>query len=107
MPEYDKLVRDEIPDIVRESGETPVTHVAEGEEYRRRLREKLCEEAAEFRESGDLAELADVLDVVEAIRETEDVDPETVARHREEKTDERGGFAEGIVLERVESVPKG
>ncbi len=53
MPrEYDKLVRDDVPRIIRESGETPVTHVAEGDALDRRLRAKLVEEAAEFGEAG-------------------------------------------------------
>jgi predicted house-cleaning noncanonical NTP pyrophosphatase (MazG superfamily) len=99
---YDKLVRDEIPAIIRENDETPVTHVATGEEYRRRLREKLCEEAEEFRESGDTEELADVLEVIAAIREAEGLEAGELERLREEKADERGGFADGVVLERVE-----
>jgi len=102
VTEYDKLVRDRIPEIVRENDETPVTHVAEGEAYRERLREKLCEEAEEFRESGDPAELADVMEVLAAIREAEDLDAAEIERLREEKADERGGFADGVVLERVE-----
>jgi predicted house-cleaning noncanonical NTP pyrophosphatase (MazG superfamily) len=102
VTEYDKLVRDETPRIVRENDETPVTHVADGEEYRRRLREKLCEEAEEFRESAAPDELADVLAVVAAIREAEAFDAEEIDRLREEKADERGGFEDGVVLERVE-----
>jgi predicted house-cleaning noncanonical NTP pyrophosphatase (MazG superfamily) len=102
VTEYDKLVRDRIPEIVRENDETPVTHVAEGEEYRTRLREKLCEEAAEFRDSSDPEELADVMAVLAAIREAEDLNAAEIERLREEKADERGGFADGGVLERVE-----
>ena len=102
MTEYDKLVRDAIPSVIRENGETPVTHAAEGEEYRRRLREKLCEEAEEFRESGDPEELADVLEVFEAILDAAKIDETELADLRERKADERGRFSEGIVLERVE-----
>ncbi|WP_321112667.1 nucleoside triphosphate pyrophosphohydrolase [Halorussus salinisoli] len=102
MTEFDKLVRDRIPDIVRENDETPVTHVADGAEYRERLREKLCEEADEFRESGDPEELADVLEVLAAIRDAEDVERAELKRLREEKADERGRFDDGVVLERVE-----
>lgn len=101
MTEYHKLVRDRVPEIIHENGETPETHVAEDAEYRMRLREKLCEEAEEFRESGDTEELADVLDVVEAIRAAEDIDREELANLRKSKTNERGGFGDGIVLERV------
>ena len=102
MTEYDKLVRDHIPEIIRENGETPVTHVEEGYEYRMRLREKLCEEAEEFRESGNPEELADVLEVLAAIREVEGFEQAELEQLQEEKADERGRFSEGIVLERVE-----
>ncbi|WP_132058609.1 nucleoside triphosphate pyrophosphohydrolase [Halorussus amylolyticus] len=102
MTEYDKLVRDRIPEIIRENDETPVTHLAEGTAYRERLREKLCEEAAEFRESADPEELADVLEVVAAIRDAEGFDPDELEQLREAKADERGRFEDGVVLERVE-----
>lgn|GEM_PF-7022997 len=45
---YDKLVLDLIPDIIRLKGETPVTHIADEEEYGRRLKEKLREEVEEY-----------------------------------------------------------
>ncbi|WP_224449116.1 nucleoside triphosphate pyrophosphohydrolase [Haloprofundus salilacus] len=102
--EYEKLVRDDIPRIIRESGERPVTNVADGEEYRRRLAEKLVEEAEEFAESRDTEELADVCEVVDAIREALGVDDAELDRLRREKRDARGGFGRGIVLERVEPV---
>jgi predicted house-cleaning noncanonical NTP pyrophosphatase (MazG superfamily) len=100
--EYDKLVRDEIPAEIREDNETPVTHRAEGEEYRDRLAEKLVEEAEEFAEGRTVAELGDVLDVVDAICAARDVDRDYLDDMRATKTEERGGFVEGIVLERVE-----
>ena len=102
MTEYDKLVRDRIPEIVRENGETPITHEADGEEYARRLREKLVEEAEEYAEAGDPAELADVLEVIDAVRALDGVDPERVRELREAKAAERGRFDEGVVLDRVE-----
>ncbi|QLG28520.1 nucleoside triphosphate pyrophosphohydrolase [Halorarum halophilum] len=107
MPtEYDKLVRDRIPELVETNGETPVTRRVEGEEYGDYLAEKLVEEAREFRDARATdgedpdAELADVLEVMETLLDRGDRD--RVRRLREEKVAERGGFAEGIVLERVE-----
>ncbi|EJN58759.1 nucleoside triphosphate pyrophosphohydrolase [Halogranum rubrum] len=99
--EFDKLVRDNVPELIRQSGDTPETHVADDSEYRQRLREKLIEEATEFRETGATEELADVLAVVGAICRTDDIDREEVERLGREKTHERGGFEERIVLERV------
>ncbi|APW99423.1 hypothetical protein CHINAEXTREME_17325 [Halobiforma lacisalsi AJ5] len=100
--EYDKLVRDSIPEIIERNGETPVVHTAAEEEYERRLREKLDEEVAEFRESGEIEELADVLEVVHAIREQEGISAERLEELRAEKARDRGRFEERIVLERVE-----
>ena len=107
MPtEYDKLVRDRIPELVEANGETPVTRRVEGEEYDDYLAEKLVEEAHEFREAraDDGAdadrELADVLAVVGTLLDCGDRD--RVERLREEKAAERGGFSDGVVLERVE-----
>lgn len=100
--EYDKLVRDDIPAIVRENDETPETRRVDGVEYRDYLAAKLREEAAEFADSRDVEELADVLEVVRAIREERDVDAAALEEIREEKAAERGGFTDGVVLERVE-----
>jgi predicted house-cleaning noncanonical NTP pyrophosphatase (MazG superfamily) len=99
--EYDKLVRNRIPEVIEEDGETPVVHVADGEEYERRLREKLDEEVAEYQENGRVEELADVLEVVHALREREGLSAAELADIRAEKADERGRFADGIVLEEV------
>lgn len=97
--EYDKLVRDRIPDVVRADGETPIVRPVDDDEYERYLAAKLIEEAGEFREARDPAELADVIEVVEALLAATDRDE--VERLRAEKAAERGRFDDGVVLERV------
>lgn len=99
--EYDKLVRDAVPEIVRETGAEPETHVADDAEFRHRLGEKLVEEAREYAESDDPEELADVLAVVGAICRAADVDREELERIGREKAQERGTFDRQIVLERI------
>ncbi|WP_415382757.1 hypothetical protein [Halosimplex sp. TS25] len=99
--EYDKLVRDDIPRIIRENGDEPVTHEASGEEYRERLHEKLDEEVAEFHDDPSAGELADVLTVLDALGECHGLEAEEVERVRREKADERGAFDDGVVLEAV------
>ncbi|WP_312909064.1 nucleoside triphosphate pyrophosphohydrolase [Natronosalvus caseinilyticus] len=98
---YDKLVRDEIPTIVEANDERPITHVADDEEYDRRLLAKLEEECAEYREDRSLDELADVLEVVRACCVHEGWSTEELEERRREKAAERGGFEAGIVLEAV------
>jgi len=99
---FDKLVRDAIPEVIEDNGETPRTHVATGEEYRRRLHEKLDEEVAEFHDDPGAAELADVCEVLDALRACHDVDEDDVTARQREKADERGRFDDGVVLEAVE-----
>ena len=99
--EYDTLVRDRIPEIVRETGAEPETHVADDAEFRHRLGEKLVEEAREYAESDDPEELADVLAVVGAICRARGIDREELEEIGREKAMERGTFSERIVLKRV------
>ena len=102
VTEFDKLVRDDIPRVIRENGDEPETHEASGTEYRERLHEKLDEEVAEFHEDPSSAELADVRAVLDALRECHGIDGDEVERVRREKAAERGEFADSIVLESVE-----
>ena len=100
--EYDKLVRDRIPDLIEADDEMPITHVAGDDEYERRLLEKLDEEIAEYRESRRPDELADCLEVVYALGQQHDLSADDLRETRERKAAERGGFADRIVLEGVE-----
>ena len=100
--EYDKLVRDRIPEVVREDGETPVVHEVDGEAYRDRLAAKLVEEAEEYAESRNVEELADVLEVVDALENALDIEDGELVQRQAEKASKRGRFEDGVVLERVE-----
>lgn len=100
--EYDKLVRDRIPEIIEADGETPITHRADDTEYAGRLAEKLVEEATGYREDREPAELADLLAVVHAICDQQGISRDRLTELRREKAAERGGFEERIVLEAVE-----
>jgi predicted house-cleaning noncanonical NTP pyrophosphatase (MazG superfamily) len=94
----EKLVRDRIPDIIRASGRTPRTRVADPAEYTGLLRAKLSEEVAEYMASGDPSELADILEVVHALAALDGLTPADLERLRAEKATERGGFAGRHVL---------
>lgn len=98
--EQAKLVRDLVPQIIREDGAEPLTYTAAPEEYRNRLRDKLGEEVAEFLAADDAnapEELADVLEVVHALAVDLGIDTDQLEKIREAKASERGGFAERIV----------
>jgi predicted house-cleaning noncanonical NTP pyrophosphatase (MazG superfamily) len=95
----DKLVRDRIPEIMQAAGKRAITHVATEEEYERRLRDKLKEEATEFYVSGREEELADVLEVVYALCELKKIPMAKLEDVRKKKAAERGAFSKRIVLD--------
>lgn len=100
--EYDKLVRDRIPDIIRQYGSTcGVERLDQDEAFRGALRAKLIEEAREAAEAPDAelaTELADLLEVVDAIVEAYGLTSETVRALQQERRAERGGFADRVRL---------
>lgn len=95
---YNKLVRDKIPEIIRNQGETPYTRVLEGPEYQRCLEAKLNEEVGEYLRDKNAEELADILEVVFALAEAEGCTREALMEIYREKHDERGGFENRIFL---------
>ncbi|MBI1759042.1 MAG: nucleoside triphosphate pyrophosphohydrolase [Actinobacteria bacterium] len=92
-----KLVRDKIPQIIRDTGVEPVTRVADAGEYRSLLRAKLVEEVDEFLAADDPGELADVLEVLLALASDLGVDRDQLEKLRAAKAFERGGFGDRIV----------
>lgn len=71
---YNKLVRDKIPNIIKEKGETPVVRILDKIEYKNELEKKLYEEYNEVIEAtGDdrVEELADMLEVIRALANLE------------------------------------
>lgn len=92
-----KLVRDNIPDLIRAGGGKPITYVADADEYRRRLRAKLVEEVEEFLDSDDPRELADITEVVAALAEDLGATWGQLEAWRIVKKHQRGGFAGRVV----------
>ena len=97
--EYNKLVRDRIPEIIKEAGRECVYRVADEKEYYAKLRDKLREEVEEFLEDPCLEEAADILEVLEAILSREKY--RSVRAEQIAKRVTRGGFEKRIILESV------
>lgn len=98
MKEYNKLVRDKIPEIIRADGKECEVRIAEGKEKCELLEKKLMEEVNEFLEDKNLEELADVMEVLFGLAREIGYSEEDLIRNREEKKSERGGFKDGILL---------
>lgn len=101
MKVYNKLVRDKIPQVIEKTGKKFDIHIASKEEYTKLLEEKLKEEVNEYIEDKNLEELADVMEVLFGLANILGYSEDELLKKRQEKFEERGGFKEGIVLERV------
>ena len=101
MKIYNKLVRDNIPDIILKDNELPVTRVLNDEEFIKELNKKLQEEVNEYLEEENIEEMVDILEVIRAILEYKNVSYEDIEEKRKKKANKRGAFKEKIYLEKV------
>ncbi len=98
-----KLVRDLIPDLIRQSGRTIEVRYLTGDELMAALGAKLIEEAKEAAEAvrsrKDLVEeLADVHEVIAALMAAGEITDREVADAVVAKAQERGAFHSGAWL---------
>lgn len=102
---YNKLVRDNIPNIIENNGEVAITRILDSEEYRLELYKKLNEECLEVigakTKDETLEELADVLEILKSIAELENAKLEDIIEISKQKRLKRGGFEKRVFLERT------
>lgn len=96
---YNKLVRDNIPKIIKEKGGTVMTHIADDAEYWQKLKEKLQEEVDEFIQDENIGEIADMLEVLDAICRYKGFAKDEVEQVKTKKAQERGKFEKRIILD--------
>lgn len=105
--EYNKIVRDKIPDIIAKRGELAEIVRLQGEALIRALRQKLVEEsfeALDAKSGNDLVgELADVSEVIDALCSALKISRSHLNTVQKEKRQKRGGFEKGVMLARTTS----
>ncbi len=98
---YNKLVRDDIPQIIKNDGKDCVTHKVSGSELEIYLLDKVVEELEEFKENPCEEELADILEVIDGIIDHYKFNRNNIREIQKNKRDKRGGFKKGIILDKV------
>jgi predicted house-cleaning noncanonical NTP pyrophosphatase (MazG superfamily) len=99
--EYNKLVRDHIPEIIRQDGRRCSVEVMLEEEYVRALKDKLIEEAKEAAAAKPeelVKELADLYEVIDSLMEAHRIDREAVLTEKQRRYQSRGGFSQRLRL---------
>ena len=100
---YNKLVRDKIPEVINNSdGKKANYKILNDNEYLQELDKKLFEEAHEFVEEHSVEELADLMEVIYAIMKTKNISFEDVKIARDIKNDRKGAFNDKVYLISVE-----
>ena len=103
MKTYNKLVRDKIPEIIKNNGAKAVnTRILNDKEYLDSLNTKLVEELNEYLSSGEIEELADLEEVLRAILDAKKVTYSEFEKIRQNKVNKRGAFKNKIFLESVD-----
>ena len=103
--EFNKLVRDNIPQIIENNGEQAFTRVLDDEEYKRELENKILEEYEEMLAASGkerVEELADMLEIIKCLAKLENSSLEEVEEVANQKVLKRGSFDKKIFLERTE-----
>ena len=101
MIEYDKLIRDKIPEIIEQSGKKCIVEVLDNDTYIEYLDQKLNEELAEYQQDKSIEELADLLEVIYAVVAARGYSAAELERIRLEKSEKRGAFEKRLLLKSV------
>ena len=101
MKEYNKLIRDKIPEIITSSGKQCIVDVMNEAEFLEALDCKLEEELAEYQADKSLEELADLLEVMYAVVVARGYSIEELERVRKQKAEKRGGVEKRLRLKGV------
>ena len=102
---YNKLVRDNIPEIIIKDNRNPITRILSDADYKKELEKKLLEEYNEVlgttTSEDRIEELADMLEIIQALAILENKTLDDVNSVAKQKRLKRGGFEKKIFLERV------
>jgi predicted house-cleaning noncanonical NTP pyrophosphatase (MazG superfamily) len=100
---YNKLVRDNIIEIIQNEGKTVKYRNYSDKEFIDALNIKLKEEVNEFVENNEIEELADVFEVIEKIMEIKEININNINDVKRQKTLIKGKFDKKICLISVQT----
>lgn len=99
---YNKLVRDNIPQLIKESGRDCTSRILNEKEYYDALLDKIVEEVEEYRISGNEEELADVYEVLDCLVQLKEYEPMHIDYLQLIRREKRGSFKDRVLLIDVE-----
>ena len=102
---FNKLVRDNIPNIIEKNGDIPIYRLLNDEEYWKYLLKKDNEELLEVKAAKTIEErkkeLADKLELIKAMAEFNGYSLDAIIEEANQKRNKNGGFTKRILLIRT------
>ena len=95
---YNKLVRDNVPDIIEAEGNKCKTEILNYSDYIKALKAKLKEEVSEYLKDDSMEKLSDVLEVMGAIVKAKGYTWDKLTKIRKNKKKIKGSFEKRINL---------
>ena len=99
---YNKLIRDKIPQIIKDDGWTPKTRILNIEGFRRELKKKVLEEAKELIKAEEkdeiIDEIVDIQEIVDTLIKEYGLTKSTIRTRQKKKNKKRGGFKKRLFL---------
>ena len=100
---YNKLVRDNLPQLIKESGRECSYRIMNDHEYYNALLDKVDEEIEEYRASGNEEEIADVYEVLDCLVQLKEYEPMHIDYLRLIRKEARGSYKDRVLLIDVET----
>lgn len=101
MKVYNKLVRDNVPDLILKDHALPTTRTLNDEEYISELNKKLLDEVNKYLETNNDEEMVDILEVIRAIVTFNGSTFEELEDKRKKKEEKKGNFSKKVYLEKI------
>ena len=102
MIQYNKLIRDNIPEIIKEGNKSCVVEVLDESRFIVELNKKLLEESIELSEASNrdeiINELADIQELIDTIKEKNGILDEEVMEKQVKKAQTNGRFEKRLYL---------
>jgi len=95
---YNKAIRDKIPEIIKESGYSCNVKTLTDGEFLVEIEKKLVEEVQEYQKDKEVNELADILEVIYRIAQLKGISKEELEGLRIKKVQDRGSFDKNLFL---------
>lgn len=110
IKEYNKLVRDRIPEIIEKAGEKPYTRILGKRRFIWEIKEKIREEAVEliiaYRRKGAINEIVDIQELIDTLIAEMGITKFELWELQRKKNEKRGGFKKRLFLIKTETRPR-